>query len=67
MEQPTRSRPFVAVGWYLLLAGVLAAGITRLGGDYIAGFFAEPSLETALFVGLLLLPVPLVVRRVARS
>ena len=58
---------FGVAAWYLLLAGVVAAGISRFGGDYIAGFFAEPSLKTALLLGLAVLPVPFVVRRMTRA
>ena len=53
---------FVVAIWYLLLAGVLAAGISRFGSDYILRFFAEASPRTALFLGLALLPLPFVVR-----
>lgn len=58
---------FIVVAWYLLLTAVLAAGLSRFGSDYIVRFFAEPSLKTALFLGLALLPLRFVVRRVARS
>lgn len=58
---------FVLAAWYLLLAGVVVAGISRFGADYIASFFAEPSLKTAFLFGLAVLPVPFVVWRVTRA
>lgn len=58
---------FIVAAWYLLLAGVVAAGISRFGGDYIVRFFVEPSLKTALLVSLALLPVPFVLRRIMRA
>lgn len=58
---------FLVAAWYLLLAGVVAAGMSRFGGNYIARFFAEPSLKTAFLLGMAVLPVPFVVRRLMRA
>ena len=58
---------FLTSVWYLLLAGVLAAGVSRFGADYMVRWFSEPSAKTVLFVVLAALPLPLVLRRAKRG
>jgi hypothetical protein len=58
---------FLVVVWYLLLAGIVAAGVSRFGRDYIVQWFADPSAKTVLLIVLALLPLPFIVRRTTRS
>jgi hypothetical protein len=58
---------FLIGAWYLILAGIVAAGVSRFGSDYIINWLTEPSIKAALFLGLVLVPVPFAMRRWTRS
>ncbi len=49
--------------WYLLLGGIILAGVSRFGLDVIIRAFLHPSPKVLILWALLLVPLPFVVRQ----